>query len=427
VCPNDCSGHGKCRLIQDLPEANTQQAPIQLSAAGNSHTSRPSARWNLAGTFKPNTNGLAWDYDKIQVCECDGEFFGPDCSQRYCPKGDDPLTTCAELSSANTISTTYGNKQQVQTLTLSTRDEGATDASVSFDDGQWTGDLLLHFTDNHGEVWTTQRIPSIFASGPDDIAAKIRLALMAIPNYKIPTVSVAANPPAAAFAATTPTLSFDITFDNERTAGNQQLLSCDPQPLGCQSVGCSPMYMQPLYVDASFDRTDFTDDSILDTSDPLFGDHDVATVVVTFAAADAAGGAGTEYKTYTAAWTMGATAVVGPYDTTLTLDVGKPNYVPVGSYNAKSAPGAATPETGLGNNRIPLGFGMYLKAGTAAPTTATYVFQTLRCAVAETQRADMRYEDIECSGRGTCDHSTGTCACFEGHYGDHCGLQTILV
>ena len=32
------------------------------------------------------------------------------------------------------------------------------------------------------------------------------------------------------------------------------------------------------------------------------------------------------------------------------------------------------------------------------------------------------YCHISCSNRGTCDHSTGTCTCYEGFYGDNCGL-----
>jgi hypothetical protein len=46
---------------------------------------------------------------------------------------------------------------------------------------------------------------------------------------------------------------------------------------------------------------------------------------------------------------------------------------------------------------------------------------------AQTTAASVDVEDAECSNRGHCDRTTGTCACYEGYYGDHCGLQTILV
>jgi len=58
ACPNDCSGHGKCEYIHEL-------STVAASA---------------------------WEYEKIQGCRCDGGFFGKDCSQRLCPRGDDPVT-----------------------------------------------------------------------------------------------------------------------------------------------------------------------------------------------------------------------------------------------------------------------------------------------------------------------------------------------
>ena len=33
-----------------------------------------------------------WDKNSLYLCECDNGFFGSDCSQVMCPKGDDPLT-----------------------------------------------------------------------------------------------------------------------------------------------------------------------------------------------------------------------------------------------------------------------------------------------------------------------------------------------
>jgi hypothetical protein len=33
---------------------------------------------------------------------------------------------------------------------------------------------------------------------------------------------------------------------------------------------------------------------------------------------------------------------------------------------------------------------------------------------------------VECSNRGICDHTTGTCACFTGYYGVDCGIKSSL-
>ena len=32
----------------------------------------------------------------------------------------------------------------------------------------------------------------------------------------------------------------------------------------------------------------------------------------------------------------------------------------------------------------------------------------------------------DCSGRGVCDYTTGTCGCFNGYYGTKCEFQTVL-
>jgi hypothetical protein len=32
----------------------------------------------------------------------------------------------------------------------------------------------------------------------------------------------------------------------------------------------------------------------------------------------------------------------------------------------------------------------------------------------------------DCSGRGVCDYTDGTCSCFSGYYGTRCEFQTIL-
>jgi len=35
-------------------------------------------------------------------------------------------------------------------------------------------------------------------------------------------------------------------------------------------------------------------------------------------------------------------------------------------------------------------------------------------------------EGRDCSGRGLCDYTTGTCSCFNGYYGTKCEFQTVL-
>jgi len=109
-CPNDCSQHGVC---QDMSHFASVKDP---------------------GTGEVFAYDGVWDSDKVFGCRCDDGFFGPDCSLRHCPRGDDPLTGTA-------IDPAGIQRNEVQSLTcradggyftLSFR--GATTAPVYFDD-----------------------------------------------------------------------------------------------------------------------------------------------------------------------------------------------------------------------------------------------------------------------------------------------------
>lgn len=36
-------------------------------------------------------------------------------------------------------------------------------------------------------------------------------------------------------------------------------------------------------------------------------------------------------------------------------------------------------------------------------------------------------QGMDCSGRGTCDYTTGICSCYKGFFGERCEEQTTLV
>jgi hypothetical protein len=63
--------------------------------------------------------------------------------------------------------------------------------------------------------------------------------------------------------------------------------------------------------------------------------------------------------------------------------------------------------------------------GTATRTHMVITrLNTFPCSVEETRKGTS--EALECSGRGTCDGSTGECACFDGYTNDDCSVQTVL-
>ena len=68
ICPGLCSGHGKCMTISSLGKYYTRSSKDAVAY----------------------TN---WDKHKVMGCVCDYGFHGPNCGFKYCPKGDDIMTS----------------------------------------------------------------------------------------------------------------------------------------------------------------------------------------------------------------------------------------------------------------------------------------------------------------------------------------------
>ena len=55
------------------------------------------------------TYSNVWDAEMMYGCNCDEGYFGPDCSLKECPRGDDPFTGTA----LNPATQQYNEKQEV--------------------------------------------------------------------------------------------------------------------------------------------------------------------------------------------------------------------------------------------------------------------------------------------------------------------------
>lgn len=100
----DCSGHGVCASMRDLAMMD-QALPLSPS-----HSS--SYDFFTAAAAE---RAQAWDAKRLYGCVCDSswpvglgegerdkpEWFGPDCSLRRCPSGNDPLTAIDETDCSN--------------------------------------------------------------------------------------------------------------------------------------------------------------------------------------------------------------------------------------------------------------------------------------------------------------------------------------
>jgi len=110
-CPNQCNGVGECKSM-----------------------------YYYALSKDPGTGTVynyedQWDAQKIYGCECDPKYHGVDCSLRYCPNGDDPLTGTKQISATNPLQ--FNEIQRVTckadggTFTLTYK--GKTTVRISFD------------------------------------------------------------------------------------------------------------------------------------------------------------------------------------------------------------------------------------------------------------------------------------------------------
>lgn len=176
VCPNDCSGHGRCDYIQDLPYGATWNDWVDSASATTAMQTRTQS---LFSDYAKSFDYHLWDKSKSRKCVCDATYGDIDCSKRLCPYGTDVLDTKDD--------THYGlieQKYQEQTILLSAL-EG------DYDDIEGKT-FALTFTSRLNETFTTIPIHLTDSTSADvtDIQNDIKLALLKLPNGVIDGVKV---------------------------------------------------------------------------------------------------------------------------------------------------------------------------------------------------------------------------------------------
>jgi len=123
----DCSGHGQCLNMRQLA-----MSPDAMPLSNNKDGFGASGQYLLAGGVEASPR--TWDSISVHGCLCDSgwavglgsnqtqetEYFGPDCSKRRCPSGDDPMTrmidetNCTNVTAAGGLGVgRWGNKCHV--------------------------------------------------------------------------------------------------------------------------------------------------------------------------------------------------------------------------------------------------------------------------------------------------------------------------
>lgn len=200
ACPNDCSGHGRCTYIQNLPYATVYQD----FEKGNFFEEEPK-------TF----TYYQWDGSKTRGCVCDPEYGDIDCSKRMCQYGTDVMDQREDTSVAG--------KYQVQSLIFTPDAQTNIVAEYTF---------ALTFTSQLNETFTT--IPIVYYTDASDFhkfILNIQKALEGLPNRVIDKVEVHGTN--VGLLQTT----VNITFVGNNVQGPQHLITV--RDIVCGD-GCSP-------------------------------------------------------------------------------------------------------------------------------------------------------------------------------------------
>jgi hypothetical protein len=439
-----------------------------------------------AGFFAGPTNNVdsvyGWDEKAITACVCDGGYMGPDCSQRVCPFGDDPMTVCEQ-----------GDTEQIQVITVDIPTDGAAfgEAGSAYENAGCqncaANNFAVQFTTYDKKTFYTSafNLVDFDRDNEDDshLAEAVHTAaadaMESLPNFAARAVTAAK---AANVANTGTTGSLKVTFLHEGSGnsfGKQNLMQC-PHPravgtdpsgealttYGCAKEGCQPRIYQPRFV-----RTQVTDDSAASfgtSSDVVFSDDSVLTcptgVTCTMAGKDFAGTVVVAvFGGHAWVATTGSTDLVA-IGAGLVLTGAAANGDSQDDFNTGLAAVVAAnagmtdfkyygkitdhPEVTTGVHKVDIS---QMMMDTSIEITAANVndaevftlqYTPARCNAAEDKTVDITeasglftgtpldnydIENMECSGRGQCDRASGACKCFEGYTGLACGDQTILI
>jgi len=206
ACPNDCSGHGQCLYIENLP---FQVVP---NDANKPYTFRqdPATFWYPI-----------WDQTKSRQCVCDPEYGDVDCSKRMCPYGTDVMDTRNDMTAVEKFHVQQIILYAAQYTTL-------TDQSFA-----------ITFTSKLNETFTTR--PIVFEPTADlhEFVLDVQQAMLELPNQVIDKLEVHAALSSNAITGfvANQQLTLNFSFTGQYVQGPQNLLAVRDYLCG---DGCTP-------------------------------------------------------------------------------------------------------------------------------------------------------------------------------------------
>jgi hypothetical protein len=204
-CPNDCSGHGRCLYIQDMPYGTVAEDAF----AGNFMNQDPK-------TYPYHY----WDKQKTRGCFCDPQWGDVDCSKRMCDYGTDVMDNRDDL--------TAPAKYQMQKLFFQ-----ADQKTLNATNGLEGRTFALTFRSKVNETFTTR--PIMFFDDPTnfhDFLLDVQTALKGLPNSVIDDVHVAGS-----YNQYGNWAHVNVTFVGNNVQGPQNIITVRAYQCG---DGCTP-------------------------------------------------------------------------------------------------------------------------------------------------------------------------------------------
>ncbi|KAA0172382.1 hypothetical protein FNF28_00065 [Cafeteria roenbergensis] len=372
-CPSDCSGHGRCRYLADLPQVSSQK---QLE--------------------------YAWEGDRISTCMCDPGYGGPDCSVRMCPFGDDPASHCAS----------NGFAKFKATLAVPISEAAASGSAYPGPGVTWavqSASLVLEVAAKHGSQFTTRPVNGLLgaaAASEADVISGVESALQALPNFHVDDAVIVTD----SLSAGGEIRQVSLEMAGYQNAGDMLSVSC-PAPYGCAEPGCRPRYRQPLLSAEDVVGSDIALDALGIIKPPSSANG----IAVKVSVASTATYAGAAVKTFEV--TICPLVATSAAITETTGDC------------AVSVAQRPVPSSRALDKSAAVGMGAKIKFRSAAPADGAYNFYLIpgTCAVERIRPSGADRRSTECSSRGVCDRSTGMCKCFDEFEGDSCSLVPLTV
>lgn len=228
TCPNDCSGHGLCRYIEQMP---FQSAPNDFKQGIFGETK--------AVTFESTFS--YWDEEKTRGCVCDPTWGDYDCSKRMCPYATDVMDIREDMTKVA--------KYQTQRITLVVdwikNSQPVTNDGHVMQRTDFVGrTFALTFTSRLNETFTTIPI-SISAghTGFHDFVLDVEAALEALPNFVVDDVEVQGDflsingLSVGGNGDSYNQINLNVTFVGDAVQGPQHLLVVNEAACG---DGCTP-------------------------------------------------------------------------------------------------------------------------------------------------------------------------------------------